>query len=60
MKRIKFEASLPPTASAITLDGMGDGGKIKLDVSRQYVSALLEVQREYAGKSFWVEIKKGE
>ena len=56
MKKIKFEASLPPTANAITLDGQGDGGRIKMDISRQYVNALLELQKEYAGKSFSVVV----
>lgn len=43
--KIEFIASLPPIQSAISLDGQGDGGRIKLDVSRMYVKQLLELQR---------------
>jgi len=49
-------ASLPPIQSAILLDGMGDGGRIKLDVPRQYADALLLLQR-MAGQSFKVIIE---
>jgi len=42
---IEFIASLPPIQSAISLDGQGDGGRVKLDVSRQYVKQLLELQK---------------
>lgn len=41
---IKFIASLPPIMSAITFDGSGDGARIKLDVSRQYVQEILKLQ----------------
>ncbi len=47
--KIEFVASLPPIQSAILLDGMGDGGRVKLDVSREYAKELLELQR-MAGK----------
>lgn len=47
--KIEFIASLPPIQSAIQLDGMGDGGRVKLDVSRQYVVELLQLQ-QMAGK----------
>jgi len=47
--KIEFIASLPPIQSAINLDGMGDGGRIKLDISRQYVNELLQLQ-QMAGK----------
>ena len=43
--KIIFKASLPPIQSAIQLDGQGDGGRIKLDVSRQDVEALLKLQK---------------
>ena len=41
---IVFHASLPPLQSAITLDGHGDGGRVKLDVPRSDVEALLRLQ----------------
>ena len=47
---IEFIASLPAIQSAITLDGQGDGGRVKLDVSREYASELIQLQ-QMAGKS---------
>jgi len=41
---IVFYASLPPLQSAISLDGRGDGGRVKLDVPRSDVQALLLLQ----------------
>lgn len=55
-ERIEFMASLPAIQSAISLDGMGDGGRVKLDVSREYADKLLELQK-LGGTSFWVIIK---
>jgi len=56
--RITFTASLPPIQSAITLDGNGDGARIKLDVPRSDVGAALLLQHEYAGKkSFRVTVE---
>lgn len=49
MPKIEFIATLPPIMSAINLDGMGDGARIKLDVSRQFVKEVLELQK-MAGK----------
>lgn len=43
--KIEFIASLPPIQSAIQLDGQGDGGRIKLDVSRQNINELLLLQQ---------------
>ena len=54
--RIEFEASLPAIQSAIMLDGMGDGGRVKLDISRQYANELLQLQ-QLAGQSFKVIIE---
>lgn len=54
--RIEFEASLPPIMSAISFDGIGDGSRIKIDVSRQYNSEVLKLQ-EFAGQSFKVIIE---
>lgn len=41
--KVVFVGSIPPIQSAIMLDGMGDGGRIKLDIPRQYVQALIEL-----------------
>jgi len=54
---IKFIASLPPIMSAISIDGIGDGARIKLDVSRQFLDAVIQLQL-LAGQSFEVTIKK--
>lgn len=56
MEKIQFIASLPPIMSAITFDGSGDGARIKLDVSRQYVQEILKLQG-LAERSFEVTIK---
>ena len=42
---IRFRASLPPILSAITLDGNGDGARIKLDIPRSDIAAILLLQR---------------
>ena len=52
---IRFTAALPPIATAITLDGMGDGAQIKLEVSRAEVKAVLKLQL-LTGKYFEVII----
>jgi hypothetical protein len=52
---IKFTASLPPIQSAINLDGNGDGSRIKLDIPRSDIQAVLKLQ-ELAGTSFKVVI----
>ena len=54
---ITFRASLPPIKSAILLDGLGDGGQVKLEVPRSDVGALLLLQHEYSGKTFTVTIE---
>ena len=56
---IEFIASLPPIQSAILLDGLGDGARIKLDVSRQYVSEILELKK-FAGKNLKITIEQSE
>lgn len=55
---IRFIASLPPIQSAINLDGQGDGARIKLDISREYVQEVLKLQG-LAGESFEVIVKRG-
>lgn len=49
-------ASLPPIQSAISLDGQGDGARIKLDVPRSEIEAVLRLQG-LAGQSFKVKIE---
>ena len=47
---------LPPIKQAITLDGNGDGGEMRLAVDRENVGALLLVQQQFAEKIFRVTI----
>ena len=42
--KIIFTGSLPPIQSAILLDGMGDGARIRIDISRQYTNEILKLQ----------------
>lgn len=56
---IEFTASLPPIQSAISLDGNGDGGRVKLDVPRSDVAALLRLQA-WAGCALRVRIELAE
>ena len=44
MEKITFTASLPPIQSAINLDGQGDGARIKLDIPRSDIEAVLRLQ----------------
>ena len=53
---IEFIASLPPIQSAINLDGLGDGARIKLDISRQDIEAVLKLQ-SLSGRLFKVKIE---
>lgn len=41
---IIFNASLPPIQSAISLDGNGDGARVKLDIPRSDIEAVLVLQ----------------
>ena len=56
MEKITFIASLPPIQSAINLDGLGDGARIKLDIPRSDIKAILKLQ-ERAGQTFRVVIE---
>ncbi len=56
INRIVFIASLPPIMSAISIDGLGDGARIKLDISRQYLKEVIMLQL-LAGQSFRVIIE---
>ena len=42
--KIEFIASLPPIMSAISIDGLGNGARIKIDVSRKYLKEIIELQ----------------
>ena len=53
--KIEFNASLPPIQSAINLDGNGDGARIKLDIPRTDIDAVLRLQ-VLSGQSFKVVI----
>ena len=55
--KIEFTASLPPIQSAILLDGQGDGARIKLDIPRSDIEAILKLQG-LAGESFKVIIER--
>ncbi len=44
LKKIVFMGSLPPIQSAVLLDGMGDGARIRIDISRQYVQEIVKLQ----------------
>ena len=55
MMRIEFTASLPPIQSAINLDGAGDGARIRLDIPRSEIEAVLKLQG-LAGQVFRVVI----
>jgi len=54
--KIVFIGSLPPIQSAILIDGMGDGAKIKIDIPRQYIYEVLKLHA-LAGKLFKVTIE---
>jgi hypothetical protein len=56
-QRITFMASLPPIQSAITLDGNGDGARIKLDIPASDAGAALLLQHHGAGKTLRVTIE---
>jgi len=55
--RITFAASLPPITSAISLDGNGDGARMKLDVPASDVGAMLLLQHHGAGRVLRVTIE---
>mgnify|MGYP001558850703 CR=1 FL=1 len=55
-RAVSFTASLPPIQSAISVDGLGDGARIKLDVPRSAMGQILRLQAEYLGCSFLVTI----
>lgn len=54
--KISFHASLPPIQSAISIDGLGDGARIKLDIPRTCVDSVLKLQN-FAGMLLKVTIE---
>ncbi len=54
---IEFIASLPPIQSAINLDGLGDGARIKLEIPRSDIQAVIKLQA-LSGTSFKVIIEE--
>ncbi|MGB9835018.1 MAG: hypothetical protein ACPLPW_08655 [bacterium] len=56
-EEIRLIGSLPPIQSAISLDGMGDGARIKIDVPREFVSEVLKLQQLYSGATFEIIIR---
>lgn len=56
INKIEFIASLPPIMSAISIDGLGDGARIKLDISRKYLKEIIQLQL-LTGQSFKIIIK---
>ena len=56
MEKITFIAALPSIMSAISIDGQGDGARIKLDISREYMPEIIRLQL-LAGQAFKVEIE---
>lgn len=54
--KIVFIASLPPIQSAILINGLGDGGQVKLEVPRQYVGELAKLHL-WGGKLLKVTIE---
>jgi len=56
INKIVFIASLPPIMLAISIDGLGDGARIKLDISRKYLKEIIELQL-LAEQSFRVIIE---
>lgn len=59
VEKLEFIASLPPVASAIQIDGLGDGAIVKLMLPRSEMYSIVQLQL-LAGKSFRVTINEVE
>ena len=55
-KRIQFIASLPPITSAISVSGIGEGARIKLDLPASEMLAIVKLQL-LCGQAFKVTIE---
>lgn len=60
LNTVTFTASLPPIQSAISMDGNGDGARIKLDIPRSDAGAVLLLQHYFSGQAFEVTIRRTE
>jgi len=54
---VTFSASLPPIQSAIQMDGLGDGARIKLDIPARDMGAVLLLQHFGTGKPLKVIVE---
>ena len=59
IKKIEFIASLPPIMSAISVDGVGNGARIKLDIPASEMLQVVQLQT-FVGKLFKITIEKYE
>lgn len=57
-KRVSFIASIDTGMNAISFDGMGDGGRVRLVIPATEVGAMILVQRYFTGKSFRVILEQ--
>ena len=55
---VQFVGSLPPIQSAITMDGIGDGARIKIDIPASDVGAVLLLQHYFTGRVFSVTVER--
>ena len=59
INKIEFIASLPPIMSAISVDGLGNGARIKLDIPASEMLQVVQLQT-FVGKLFKITIEKYE
>lgn len=57
-KRVSFIASIDTGMNAISFDGQGDGGRVRLVIPAVEVGAMILVQRFFTGKSFRVILEQ--
>jgi len=55
-QKIIFTASLPPIMSAISVDGVGNGARIKLDIPASDMLQVVQLQT-MVGKAFKVTVE---
>jgi len=56
-QKIIFTASLPPIMSAISVDGVGNGARIKLDIPASDMLQVVQLQT-MVGKAFKVTVEE--
>lgn len=56
-QKIIFTASFPAIQSAITIDGQGDGARIKLDIPASEMLQVIQLQT-MTGKAFKVTVEE--